>query len=277
MCVETLIPSLFPFFVLSSLAVSLGVSEILGGFFSKFMKPLFRCSPEVSSAFVLGLLSGFPVGASSAARLYEKGKISRGDFSRALAFTNNPSVGFIVSAVGVGLFKSAGVGWLLYFSVTVSAVFSGMTVCRLFPDDPFRLEVSENKGKGGFLEAFLSSVKDGGTGVLNVSCFVIFFSVLCGISSEIFSFSYPFSALFSGFFEIASGVFSVNSAVSCFSVAAAAAILAWSGLSVHCQVLFSVRGVGVSVKPYFFSKALGSVIAALISFLVMFFKDAFLF
>ena len=44
LCVQTLIPSLFPFFVLSSLLIACGASELLSALLSPLMRPLFGLS-----------------------------------------------------------------------------------------------------------------------------------------------------------------------------------------------------------------------------------------
>ena len=46
LCFNVIIPSLFPFFVLSSLTVELGFSLWLGRLFSPIMRPLFRVPGE---------------------------------------------------------------------------------------------------------------------------------------------------------------------------------------------------------------------------------------
>lgn len=273
-CLETLIPSLFPFFVLSSLAVSLGFSKLIGNVFSRFMRPLFKCSPKTASPFVLGLLSGFPVGASTSVKLYKNGEISRGDCSKSLAFSNNPSVGFVVSVAGAGILKDVRVGWILYISLTLASVFSGMITCRLFPEDKFMLEKSGVKEvEISVLQKFLFAVRDGGAGVLNVSAFVVFFSVVCGVVGDVLHIPYPFSSLLFGFFEISSGISSINPYLLSFTQNAviAAAVLAWSGLSVHSQVLFSVADTDVSPFPYLFSKMLTTVLSVLFTFVLILF------
>lgn len=273
-CLHTLIPSLFPFFVLSSLSVSLGLSEHIGKVFSRFMRPLFKCSKKTASPFLLGLLSGFPIGAVTSVNLYKNGEISRGDCGKALSFSNNPSAGFIVSVVGSGIFGSARLGWILYIAVTAASIVSGMIVCRAFPDDGFYMKKNREEPKSRpLLNKLLCAVKDGGAGVLNVSAFVVFFSTVCKTAESIFNIPYPLSALISGFFEISSGVSSVVPSLlpAVKSAVIAAVILSWSGLSVHGQVLLSVSETDVSAKPYIFSKIISPLFAALFTVLMLLF------
>ena len=58
LCAQTLIPSLFPFFVLSSLLIACGASELLSALLSPLMRPLFGLSGAGAAALALGLCGG---------------------------------------------------------------------------------------------------------------------------------------------------------------------------------------------------------------------------
>ena len=270
-CLETLLPSLFPFFVFSNLAVSFGFSGVCKKLFSRLMLPVFRTSSATATPLVLGLLSGFPVGASSSAQLYANGEISKSDCEKALTFSNSPSAGFIVTAVGLGVFKSVAVGRRLYFTVLFSSFLSAFFTCRLFGGEPAVGEKTCKKNeKRLFIPEFLSAVVSAGKSILSVSAFVVFFSVVCGVISAVLPLTQSVSAAVAGFFEISSGASALLPVRSPENLALAAALLSWSGLSVHFQVLSQTSTVGISPVPYLFSKLLAAVIAAAVSFAAFF-------
>ena len=86
LCLNVILPSLFPFFVLSSLCVELGVIQRLGPLMGRVMEPLFRVNGSCAGAFLLGILGGYPVGARTAIALYQSGDspASGRPFSQAL-------------------------------------------------------------------------------------------------------------------------------------------------------------------------------------------------
>ena len=57
LCAQTVIPSLFPFFVLSSLLVSCGAGEILSSLLAPLMRPLFGLSGAGAAALALGFFA----------------------------------------------------------------------------------------------------------------------------------------------------------------------------------------------------------------------------
>ena len=101
LCYNVIIPSLFPFFVLSSLVVELGLAGYLGRLLEGLMRPLFRVGGACASAVALGFIGGYPVGAKTAIGLYESGQCTRTEAQRLLAFCNNSGPAFILGVVGI--------------------------------------------------------------------------------------------------------------------------------------------------------------------------------
>ena len=60
LCAQSVIPSLFPFFVVSALLVSLGFAQFLGRPLEGFMRVLFHVGGNGAAALVLGLAGGYP-------------------------------------------------------------------------------------------------------------------------------------------------------------------------------------------------------------------------
>ena len=89
LCANVIVPSLFPFFVLSSLVVELGMAGYLGRALERVMYPLFRVGGPGAGALVLGFIGGYPVGARTAIGLYQSGQCSKAEAERMLAFCNN--------------------------------------------------------------------------------------------------------------------------------------------------------------------------------------------
>ena len=71
LCAGTVIPSLFPFMTVTALLVRLGFGQWLAPHTAGLMAPLFRLPGCASSALLLGLVGGYPIGARTAAELDE--------------------------------------------------------------------------------------------------------------------------------------------------------------------------------------------------------------
>ena len=128
LCLQTVLPSLFPFFVLSSLLVQSDVPRLLSRAMAGVMYPLFGVSGAGASALILGLLGGYPVGARTVAELYGRGEIAREEAEQLLAFCNNSGPGFFLGVCGTAVFGSARAGMYLYLIHVGAALVTGTTV-----------------------------------------------------------------------------------------------------------------------------------------------------
>lgn len=135
-CFQVIIPSLFPFFVLASLCIALGLAGYMGQYLSPLMRPLFGVSGSGATALVLGLVGGYPLGAKAVASLYENGSCTEEEANRLLRFCNNSGPAFVVGAAGAGVFGSTILGLWLYAAHVVAAILTGLLLCRGKPKGP---------------------------------------------------------------------------------------------------------------------------------------------
>ena len=181
LCGNVIIPSLFPFFVLSSLVVELGLAGYLGRMLEGVMRPLFNVSGVCASAFALGFVGGYPVGARTAIDLYQKGMCTRTEAERLLAFCNNSGPAFILGVVGAGVFASSRVGVLLYLAHALASACIGV-LFRFYKAAPGGQKAQPRPQPQfhaqRFSTAFTGSIKSSFLSTLNICAFVIFFTVV---------------------------------------------------------------------------------------------------
>ena len=285
LCLNVIIPSLFPFFVLSSLAVDLGLAAYLGRLLEGIMRPLFRLSGSCAIAVVLGFVGGYPLGAKTALELYRQGLCSKVEAERLLAFCNNSGPAFILGVVGTGIFGSGTIGLLLYVSHFLASLLTGL-LFRFYGRDTRSSRPVHTRTKPiaatTFSAAFSGSVVRSFASTLNICAFVTFFSAMlqlmtaCGVFSalaELLSLAgiSPQRApqLVAGLLELTSGVSSLRGAAgSPGSISLAAFMLGWAGLSVHCQVLCFLIDGDISPRTYLLGKLLHGCLAALLTYLL---------
>ena len=75
LCATKIIPSLFPYMVISSLLVYSGLAERLGRIIP--VASAFNLPREAGAPLILGAVCGFPVGAKTAVDLFKNGCISK--------------------------------------------------------------------------------------------------------------------------------------------------------------------------------------------------------
>ncbi|MBR7181935.1 MAG: hypothetical protein IKD28_04040, partial [Clostridia bacterium] len=179
LCTETLFPSLFPFLVFSELLVVTGAGESIGRLFSRPVGALFGLSRSGSVALLLGWLCGSPVGTATALSLWHRGEIEERELTRLTLFANNPSSGFLISAVGEALFGNKGAGLALFLITTLSAALVGLflRLCLGKAENAQSFPTPEHEHHLSATD-FTGSVKRGFATLLQVAAFVLFFSCI---------------------------------------------------------------------------------------------------
>lgn len=120
------VPSLFPFFVATEMLSYTNVISFLGKWLTPIMRPLFGVPGEASFAFMMGLISGYPVGAKIVSNFVEQGIVTHEEAERMLAFTNNSGPLFIIGTVGITLFGNTTIGILLLITHILSCISVGI-------------------------------------------------------------------------------------------------------------------------------------------------------
>ena len=284
LCGNVILPSLFPFFVLSSLVVELGMSRYLGKLLEPVMAPLFRVNGSCAAALALGFVGGYPVGARTAIQIYEAGQCSRTEAERMLAFCNNSGPAFILGAVGAGVFGSGVAGLLLYLTHLLASLMVGILFRFYKPHEGPRARRSRGAEfqSVSFSKAFTKSVTGALQSTLNISAFILFFTVFLRILAHagiLTTAANLLSALLAplgmdqtwaerlltGLVEVSSGVSSLTDGPLSGRLSMAAFMLGWAGVSVHCQVLAFLGDSGLSIRTYITGKLLHGGISALLA------------
>ena len=256
LCLQTVLPSLFPFFVLSSLLVQSDVPRLLSRAMAGVMYPLFGVSGAGASALILGLLGGYPVGARTVAELYGRGEIAREDAEQLLAFCNNSGPGFFLGVCGTAVFGCARAGAYLYLIHVGAALVTGVLLRRDL-GLPRRKAVSRQRAPFDLAAAVQGSF----AAVGSVSAFVIFFMVLLRLLSLVPALAalppLPRAALF-GFVEMTNGVNALPATRAGFVLCAA--IMNWGGLSVQAQTRALLAGSALSARRCVIGKAVQALV-----------------
>ena len=124
------VPSLFPFFVITNLLSHTKIVSSIGKLLDKIMRPIFNVPGIGAFAFVMGLISGYPVGAKIVADFRENGLVTQDEGERLLAFTNNSGPLFILSSVGIALFGNTKTGLLLLCTHILACITVGIFLAR---------------------------------------------------------------------------------------------------------------------------------------------------
>lgn len=262
LCGETVIPSLFPFIFCSNMLVALGFARIMSASLTRVMYPIFGVSGSGAFALVMGMLSGYPVGASCTATLFDMGECSASEAERLTAFCNNSGPMFVIGVVGCKMLGSRDAGILLYAIHIISAVICGILMrflSEFFKSDgevvrKLPSAYADKDMKSSATDISVALTQSINT-MLKICGFIILFSVFTSVIPQNGVKKYIYALL-----EVTGGISELareGETLPCI-----AAFLSFSGVSVIMQTAAIISPKGLSLNPYI----LGKILQAFISY-----------
>lgn len=125
LCINTVIPSLFPFLFISALLANMLTSQKLP--MSNSFCRLLGVPKGAEHILLLGFLGGYPVGAQTISDAVQTGFLSRENGKRMLAFCSNAGPAFIFG-IGSTLFEKQWLCWVAWAIQITSALIIGLLI-----------------------------------------------------------------------------------------------------------------------------------------------------
>ena len=258
LCLKTVLPSIFPFLILSGV-----INRTLIGKRIPLLSTILRpCGIPIGAEyiFILGFLGGYPLGAKCVYEAHKYGNLSSKDAKRMLGFCNNAGPSFIFGILG-SIFNDIRLAWLLWLVHILSAWIVGYILSKK-PDSAISMH---DQVPFSLSEIVQSSVRTIGY----ICAWIVLFRVIITYLSK-WLFSYipaELSVLLTGILELANGCCNLEYLVdesSKFIIASV--ILAFGGVSVAMQTKSITGELGFGY--YFPGKVLQSIISLLLSITV---------
>lgn len=173
-CLWVLIPSLFPFLVVTSFLVNIGAGESLTRMATH------RDGNGVWFLFFISLTGGYPVAARTFSTLAQRGQLEKEQAAHFICCATGAGPAFVLTAVGTGMFQSPALGFLL-LAAQWSASFLLLALWRAKrkPSLPFSSVQSMRPG-----EALTEAVASSSRSMLLICAWVLVFSGLSALLRE---------------------------------------------------------------------------------------------
>ena len=261
----TLIPSLFPFMVLSTFIIETGFFRRIGKIADIIMLRLFSLSGSCLRVIILSMIGGLPLGCKMISELYSKGEISLVHGRRMMLFCFCTGPAFTISSVGMYMLGSKQAGAVIYISLILSSLTVGI-LSRFFGEDSNKnLSVQQDLCSPQISVNLVKAVSTGSTAMLGVCAWVIVFSCLmCLIEILPLSQSLKF-AIFT-LLEVTNGV---RFASGTLSLPLIAGIISFGGFCGHCQVMPYIINLRLKYKYFLTSRIVGASLSVIFCELLM--------
>ena len=256
LCLWTVLPALFPFFVVTPLFCNNIDSKN-----TWMLRPLGKlCSipPGSEGILLVGYLGGYPIGAKSIMEAYSSGNLSKDAALRMLSFCNNAGPAFIFGMV-TPLFDSVAAGWCLWLITILSSVFVALSLQNVHTTNK---RTAHHPVYTTFPQLITNAIKV----AANVCAWVIIFRIILTILEyRVFCGNWPIpQVIVFGLLELSNGIIEVATiADPYFRFVFCAVFLSAGGLCVTLQTYSIVRKL--HMRTYIIGKALQTIYSLLLS------------
>ena len=242
LCISTVIPSLFPFVVISIL-----LNGLLSNQSFRLLHPLGRLMhlPSYSEGLLLiGLLGGYPVGAHNVVEAYKNGRLTKEQAERMLSFCNNAGPAFIFG-IGASIFSEIWPCVLVWIIQIFSAVLTGCLSCSTNDASKFHQQFTPVS----LTDAVHRSIRV----IASISGWIVLFRVIIAyLQRWVFcSFNTNVQILICSLLELSNGSLSLN-AVSPIAhrFTPFCLMLCFGGLCITMQTKSLLVGTDLSFRAY---------------------------
>lgn len=281
---QIVIPTLFPFMLISNLLLNSGGLGIISRVFGRPLGRLFATSRNGAFPVLAGFLCGYPMGAKVTSDLVRARQITKEEGAYLLSFCNNTSPVFIMNFI---VWKTLGredllvptLGILMIVPILLSLPFrryylgrfrSGSPehrTLRRFPDLDTDAPSLRNAGSSSLFD---SCMMNGFEGIVKVGGYIIFFSILISLIQNIPG-EHPVVTALMPSLEITNGILMIHQSVPDIRTSWPL-ILGLSSFGGFCSVAQTkcmIQGTDLPILPYTVQKLAAALAASFLAYLFM--------
>lgn len=268
---NNIFPSLFPFFIIGNILISLGFPQILGELLKNITYKLFKINKNGAFIIILSMLSGFPSSAKYIKEMHLNGDLNEKEASKLLTFTHFSNPLFILGTVSLFI-KDYKLSMPILICHYIGNLFVGLVFRNYYISKKdnnkinIKTSIKSIKSNKSLGEILSNSISSGINTLLLILGTISVFLILTSLINNIFNLNGINKSIINGLFEMTQGLKcleSINLSVN-LKALLAVIILSFGGLSVHMQVITIISDTKIKYFPYFIGRIIHTAISALI-------------
>lgn len=259
-CAEILVPSIFPFMIISVFIAESGLSEKTGKITGNICPKVFGVSKNLSAVIIMSMIGGYPVGARGISALAENKKISKNDAVKASYFAVGAGPGFLITFVGGSLLSCREIGFCLLAAQMLSVIIIGILNKFITEKSSFNSDIELSRAPVPFTSAITKSVISSAYGMLEMCGMVVAFSAVIGILEKFLADAVVYLSVV---LEVTTACNLLAGNNSVFLIAFASG---FGGLCVHFQIFTALKNIKINKALFFFYRIIQGLLTALFTF-----------
>ena len=257
-----LFPSIFPFFVLASLLLELGLATKISIKLNPLIRKIFHVEGNSSFIILVSLISGFPSGSKYIKESLKTKSISKDTANYLLTFTHFANPLFVLGTCGL-ILNSLSLAYKILIIQILSNLILGII---LRPKEIISSKITNNHQNKSFLEALPKAINDAIKVLLFMLGSITFFMFFSKLLTTTLSLNPFFNTILTGLLDMTSGISLVNTIDTTNYIKGLLVLtfITFGSFSVHLQVLNNIKEVDIDYKYFFLGRIIQTSIASLL-------------
>lgn len=265
---SSVVPVLLPAMIFTGILVRTDACELLNPIAAPLFQRVFHLPASAASAWITGMLCGYPSGAAVAGELYRQGKLSKEQTSHLLLFCNYPSPMFLTGLLLTGCLEKQISPLLFLPAVYLSGCLTGFltrgsTKNSLSPKTDKFIKPAASQEKRGFASVLEVSLFAAARIILLVGLYIMLFQILAGFAIQYLHLPPLPLCFLTGILEMTNGTLLASELTlpllpkSCLMLFFAV----FGGISTCLQAMSALGDNVFSIRQYLFGRILQSALA----------------
>lgn len=241
------------------------MSLYIGAIFGRPVTKLLKLPKVSSSAILLSLIGGYPVGAKCVAQSYKNNLLTKSQAKKLSLITVCSGTGFTLNFVGVSLYNNKEIGVILLVSQLLAYIITATLICIFVKSD----DLSENNSNRQLKQTdFTTAVFDGCVATLNMCAMVIVFCALICVCEKIFHNTPLVKDILTLTLEVTTACSKLYTKYPLYIISFA---MGFSGFCIHFQIFSILKDIGINKFLFFIFRIIQGISSACLTYTLLIF------
>lgn len=265
--IKNLVPTLFPFFIISDILINYNIINYIPKFIKNKCISLFNITENMLTIFLLSIVSGFPSNARNAKTMYENKQITKEEANHILIFSHFANPAFILTTVSI-LLNNKKIGLIILLSQYLSNIILGILFRNSFKKNNINIK-KEYKEKN-FSNILINSIKKSINSILLICGIITMFLLVVTLLINILNLNNYNETIIKGIFEITLGIESLNllNIPLIYKTVLASIFISFGGISVHMQVKAELIDTDIDYHYFFIGRIYQMLLSGIITYII---------
>lgn len=273
-----ILPTLFPFFIISGMLTRTGAASFISGCFAPLVCRIFSINSQGGYAILCGFLCGYPVGSKVVADLRKERLITREEGAYLLSFCNNTSPMYILNYLVLQIFQDSSLLVPTILILSGTPVFCSFIFRRFYTLEKYKTKApdcSSTKPTCNYSLLLDSTIKDSMENIAKIGGYIVVFSILNQILMDLFFPSSIGTTIFLASLEMTTGTELIYAAINSFELRYVLLLFltSFGGWCCAAQTSSMIRETELRIFPYIVQKLITASVTSFFAFLYLQFRN----